>query len=58
MALCQVNTNKWPSRHEKYFILARFGLRKSYATLPYAGAKLYNYTCEAINSMLEPRKAN
>ena len=32
-------------------------LRKSDASLPYAGAELYNNTCEAINSMLEPKKS-
>ena len=57
MAICQVNTNKRPSRHEKYFIPVTFRLRKSDATLPYAGAKLYNYTCEAINSILEPKES-
>ena len=55
--ICQVNTNKRPSRHDKYFIPATFSLRKSDATLPYADAKLYNYTCEAINSKLEPKES-
>ena len=50
MAICQVNTNKRPSRHDKYFIPVTFRLRKSDATLPYAGAKLYNYRSPSLRS--------
>ena len=58
MAICPDNTNKRPIRHEKYFNPATFRLRKSDAILlTYAGAKHYNYTCEAINSMLEPKES-
>ena len=34
MAICQVNTNKRPSRHEKYLFLRHLGFKKSDATLP------------------------
>ena len=57
MAICQLNTNTRPSRHEKYFIPATFRLRKSDSTLSCTGSKLYNYTCKAINSILEPKES-
>ena len=53
MSICQLYVQNRNRRQQKYFTPATFRLKKSDSSLPYAGAKLYNYTCNMINMNLQ-----
>ena len=54
MSICQISHESRPRRQEQFFKPSDFRTKKSERTLPYAGAKLYNLTCNSINALAEP----
>ena len=54
MSICQVSHENRPRRQEQVFKPVDFRTKKSKYTLPYAGANLYNFTCNTINALAEP----
>ena len=56
MSICQVSHENRPRRQEQFFKPVDFRLKKSEYTLPFAGARLYNFTCNSINALAETDK--
>ena len=56
MSICHISHEKRPRRQERFFKPVDFRLKRSEHTLPFAGAKLYNLTCNLINASTESDK--
>ena len=54
MSICQISQENRSRRQEQFFKPVDFRTENAEYTLSYAGAKLYNFTWNTINAVVEP----